>query len=395
MRDDVLSDDRRAEAHWRVDPWDDPVEVPVVEAPAPAGVWVRWLVVAVAVVVAAAVLTAGVVGWWLLERVSAADEIGDPVRFDIAAGDDLGDVAAGLAAGGFIADAGVFEWYVEQRGGLEVVPGLYRVRPGAHLGDVLSVLRTPPDETYQQVTFPEGFTVAQIADRLDDRLVQMDAAIFLALTDDAERSVPLRPDGVLSLEGLLFPDTYRISNADNEGQVIERMLELMERVVAQEDVLAASQRLGLSPYEILTVASMIEREAKVDADRAVIARVIYNRLARGMRLEIDATLYYGAPAGTPFDELRDTDSPYNTYLYSGLPPTPIANPGRASIRAAVNPAPNPASGDEICAVLPDPTVDCDYLFYVLADDDGSHEFAVTFEQHQANIDAARRAGVLP
>jgi UPF0755 protein len=193
----------------------------------------------------------------------------------------------------------------------------------------------------------------------------------------------------------LFPDTYRVSNADNEGQVIERMLELMERVVAQEDVLAASERLGLSPYEILTVASMIEREAKVDADRAVIARVIYNRLARGMRLEIDATLYYGAPAGTPFDVLRDTDSPYNTYLYSGLPPTPIANPGRASIRAAVNPAPNPASGDEICAVLPDPTVGCDYLFYVLADDDGSHAFAVTFEQHQANIDAARRAGVLP
>lgn len=395
MRDDLLSDDRRAESQWRVDPWDDPREVPAVEAPAPAGIWVRWLALAMVVVIVAAVLTAGVIGWWLLERVSAADEIGEPIPITIVDGDDIADVAQLLAAEGVIADAGVFEWYVDQRGGLEVVSGLYRVRPGAHLGDVLSVLRTPPDETYQQVTFPEGFTVAQMAERLDDRLVQMDAAAFLALAGDPSRSVPLRPEGVESLEGLLFPDTYRVSNADNEGQMIERMLELMERVIAQEDVIEASERLGLTPYEIVIVASMIEREAKVDADRAVIARVIYNRLARGMRLEIDATLYYGAAPGTPFDVLRDTDSPYNTYLYEGLPPTPIANPGRASIRAAVNPAPNPASGDEICAVLPDPTVGCDYLFYVLADDDGSHAFAVTFEQHLANIDEARRAGVLP
>lgn len=223
----------------------------------------------------------------------------------------------------------------------------------------------------------------------------MSADRVLELAADPTRRVPWRPDDIASLEGLLFPDTYQVSNADNEGQVIERMIELMERVALQEELEAGAERFGLTPYEVLIVASMIEREAKVDVDRALISRVIHNRLALGWNLEIDATLYYGADPDTPFPVLRETDSPYNTYRYAGLPPTPIANPGRASIRAALNPAPNPASGDRICAVLEDPTVGCAYLFYVLADDDGSHAFAVTFEQHQANIDAARAAGVLP
>ncbi len=113
-----------------------------------------------------------------------------------------------------------------------------------------------------------------------------------------------------------------------------------------------------------------------------------------MNLEIDATLYYDSPPDTPFAVLRAKDSPYNTYLYGGLPPTPIANPGRASIRAALNPSPNPSSGNALCAVLDDPTVGCNYLYYVLADDDGSHAFAVTFDQHLANIEISRAKGLL-
>ncbi len=177
--------------------------------------------------------------------------------------------------------------------------------------------------------------------------------------------------------------------------LVERMIELLERVALQEELDAGAERLGYTPYEVLTIASMIEREAKVDADRARIARVIYNRLEMGMNLEIDATLRYGQEPDTPFSVLRFTDSPYNTYLYGGLPPTPIANPGRASIRAALNPSPDPASGDPLCQVLDDPTTGCRLLFYVLADFDGGHAFAVTFEQHQENIAAASRAGVLP
>ena len=151
----------------------------------------------------------------------------------------------------------------------------------------------------------------------------------------------------------------------------------------------------MTPYQILIIASMIEREAKTDADRPKIARVIYNRLAKGMPLAIDAAVRYGTeqagvdPDSIPFDQQRETPGPYNTYLNQGLPPTPIANPGRASIRAALNPAANPSVGDPLCADLPQ-GVACEYLYYVLADEDGNHAFAVTPEQHEANVARGRR-----
>ena len=149
----------------------------------------------------------------------------------------------------------------------------------------------------------------------------------------------------------------------------------------------------MTPYQALIVASIIEREAKTDADRYKIARVIYNRLFFGMPLQVDATLFYHQDASKSFDELKAIDSPYNSYLHTGLPPTPIANPGRASIRAALNPAPNPSVGDPVCADLP-PGTRCEYLYYVLADEEGNHAFAVTPEQHQANVDRAAAAGLL-
>jgi UPF0755 protein len=145
---------------------------------------------------------------------------------------------------------------------------------------------------------------------------------------------------------------------------------------------------------VLIVASMIEREAKLDEDRPKIARVIYNRLLLDMNLQIDATLYYRGDPDVPFPVLRQEPGPYNSYLNKGLPPTPIANPGRASIRAALNPAPNPPPGDPVCRELADPTQDCLYLYYVLANEDGGHVFAATAEQHQANVDRAAELGLL-
>jgi UPF0755 protein len=174
------------------------------------------------------------------------------------------------------------------------------------------------------------------------------------------------------------------------------MADLMERVGRQEDLLLKSFSLEpkLTSYQALTLASIVEREAQTDDDRYKIARVILNRLKAGMNLEVDATLFYGQDGSLPFDQLKAIDSPYNTYMYPGLPPTPIANPGRASIKAALNPAPNPPSGDPICIELPDDHP-CDYLFYVLSPaGDGSHVFAATYEQHLRNVDAARVAGVL-
>ena len=155
------------------------------------------------------------------------------------------------------------------------------------------------------MTFPEGFTVEQMGERLAETSAPASTA------DDVRRcrelpEVPslLRPPGVTSLEGLLFPDTYQVSNADNEAQVVLTMAGLMERVADQEDLVVRAAEIGMSPYEILVIASMIEKEAKLDVDRPKIARVIYNRLFIEMNLQIDATLYYQADRDTPFPILR-------------------------------------------------------------------------------------------
>jgi UPF0755 protein len=148
----------------------------------------------------------------------------------------------------------------------------------------------------------------------------------------------------------------------------------------------------LTQYEVLIVASMIEKEAKFAADRPLIARVIYNRLALGMPLQVDATLRYGQDPSTPFSALKELDTPYNSYLHTGLPPTPITNPSRASIAAAMNPAANP-DGDEKKTECPKQDT-CLWLYYVVADKDGHHVFATNEADHERNVDAARRAGLL-
>lgn len=389
-------EDDRWHSDWEPDAWDAVAEVVAVEPLAGQNRLIKWSVWTALAVVIVLMLLVGYVGWWYIQRADAGDGPAEVVQFTVAEDDTLETVAARLAAAGLVRDADVFEWYVDQKGGLELTPGFYELRTNSHMGDVLAWLRTPPAQATQMITFPEGFTLEQIAARLAAEQPTMSAEEFLAATEQAViPEVYQRPPGITSAEGLLFPDTYQVSNADNEAQVIERMVGLMERVaVNQEDIVEGAERRGRTPYEVLIIASMIEKEAKLAEDRPKIARVIYNRLFLGMPLQIDATLYYGHDRSTPFSELRRIDSPYNTYLYPGLPPTPIANPGRASIQAALNPAPNPPPGDPICQDLPDPTQNCLYLYYVLATEEGGHAFAATLEQHEANVAAARAAGVL-
>jgi UPF0755 protein len=397
-------DDRPA-AEWAPDPWDATEATGTVERLRGQLRPVKWLVWTSMVVAVIAILVAGTVGWWYLGKINPAGDPGDLQSFTVNDDDDLASVAERLEREGLVSDAGIFEWYARRDGDLELVPGYYAIRPNDHMGNVLGRLRTPPSQTYSRVTFPEGFTVAQMAQRLDNAIDRLSAEEFMAALDSGTIRSPFQPPGVTSLEGMLFPDTYQVSNAEGEAQIIDRMIGLMERVADQEDIVSRSAALGRTPYETLIIASMIEREAKISADRAKISRVIHNRLFIGalqpdnpFPLQIDATLLYGRDlAGIdpslPFSELRQIDGPYNTYLRPGLPPTPIANPGRASIQAALNPAPNPPAGDPICAELPDPTK-CSYLFYVIADEAGGHVFAAEGWQHERNVEAARQAGLL-
>src|SRR6266511_2538978 len=178
------------------------------------------------------------------------------------------------------------------------------------------------------------------------------------------RSLPPYLPAGKSLEGFLFPQTYEfLAQGTSPGEVIDRLL---QQFSTEADSLPwhNTEGLGVSPYEVVIIASMIERESRVPEDRPLIAAVIYNRLARGMALEIDATVAYIDP--DPANGLTVSDfqirSPYNTRLHSGLPPTPIASPGLASLQAALDPA------------------KVGYLYYVLCGTDGHHVFSASYDR---------------
>jgi UPF0755 protein len=247
------------------------------------------------------------------------------------------------------------------------------------------------------VVFPEGFTVAQIAARLERDGPGLSAAEVDAVLVANTLAAPFRPTGETSYEGLLFPALYRIAAYETEQDVIERMIEEMRTRAISNDIEAGAERLGRTPYEIITIASLIEKEVKVPEERALVSRVIHNRLANDMELQIDAALYYGAAPDAKFADLKAADSPFNVYLRKGLPPTPIASPGEAALIAALNPADNPAADDPLCTVRNrrEKTEPCQLLFYVLADAQGSHAFSTSYRLHEINVAAAKQAGILP
>jgi UPF0755 protein len=376
--DDILNFDLESELESDIEPHDYREIAPLFR-------------VAIAAVVCLSLLL-GAVGLWYLQKVNPSGDTGVSVSFTVNEGDNVSSVSTRLESEGFVTSAGVFRWYVARKGGIELTPGYYTIKPRDHMGNIMKVLSIPPSATFIKVTFPEGFTVAQMGRRLAEKTMRLNADLFSQAVQDPAVATAYRPESQTSLEGLLFPDTYQISGDESEGQVVQRMVQLMERVARQEGLDKSQETVGFSPYKTLIIASMIEREAKTEGDRSKIARVIYNRLELGMKLQIDATLLYAAPEGATFSEAKAIDSPYNTYLYKGLTPTPIANPGRASINAALQPAQDPLQGDPVCSGVAKP---CKYLFYVLSDKEGNHAFAATLAQHEANVEQARAAGLLP
>ncbi len=223
------------------------------------------------------------------------------------------------------------------------------------------------------VTVPEGFTVRQIARRLASAgLVNEAQFLSLAQTQGKTFSVSGWTPPNASLEGYLFPDTYTLPKGAAPREIIQQMLQNFHtRVVVPDGKLAARAPGGLAG--VITLASLVEREAEVSSDRPLIAAVYRNRLALGMRLQCDATVQYALPvhkARLFYADLR-VDSPYNTYTHSGLPPTPIACPGLPSIDAALHPA----------AV--------NYLYYVAGPDGKHHVFSRTLAGQNAAIARVR------
>jgi UPF0755 protein len=394
VTDTKVTESGSGAADWPHDPWDDAdvTDALVVERVRRSRWPFKVVVYLVGVALVAAILVGGSVGWWYINQINPKGDPAPAVNFTVNQDETVESLSVRLQDEGFITNARVFRWYVKRQGGLELTPGYYSLRPMDHMGNLMQVLSTPPEQTYTSVTFPEGFTVEKMANRLAERVPRLLVSDFTAAASDGSVTSEWLPQGTTSLEGLLFPDTYQVSNGETPEKVVQRMVDLMERVGRQESIVEKGYVQALTAYKVLIVASMVEREAKVDEDRPLIARVILNRLRLGMPLQIDATLFYGQDPGLTFDQVKAIDSPYNTYLHDGLPPTPIANPGRASIQAVLNPANNPPEGGAECKNVP--RKDCQYLYYVLADEDGHHAFAVTLAQHEANVQKAREAGLL-
>ena len=293
----------------------------------------------------------------------------DPVTLHVRDGASGSEIVDDLHAQGIVRCGLVSKWRL-RRSGLEdrFRAGTFELTTNMTPDAAFEVLTTPPEPVPTvRLTIPEGYRLTQIADRVQEEL-GIPTERFLKATEEGDWSLqPYLPENADSIEGFLFPETYFVRKDADADAVIQRLL---DQFGTEAETLPwdNAEELGVTPYEVVIVASMIEREAALDRERPIIAGVIYNRLKTGMALGIDATLLYDDP--TPDGQLSSSDleydSPYNTRLHAGLPPTPIASPGRASLEAALNPADTP------------------YLYYVLCGADGHHAFGTSAAEHEAN-----------
>ena len=329
------------------------------------------------VLLVALLVAAGLGVRWVERQIHPPGPVRGQVAITIPPGSSTGRIGQLLERKDVVADAGVFRWYVRLLSAGPFQAGDFTFRRRDDLKRVVDVLERGPDVRRDRITIPEGLTLEQIAARVG-RLPGRSAETFKQVATSGKVRSQLQPPAATNLEGLLYPDTYYVTDADDETDILTRMVARFDQVAGELGYAGTPQAVGRSPYETVIVASMVEREAKVPEDRAKIARVIYNRLQRDMLLQVDATLIYGLGGGK--ERLLNTDlasdSPYNTYRRKGLPPTPIASAGRAALQAALAPEPGP------------------WLYYVLADQDGRQAVAVTGADFERLRRQAQAKGLL-
>ena len=250
----------------------------------------------------------------------------------------------------------------------QIKAGLYMLNPAMSTEEILNILVRGKTAS-KTFTIPEGYTLKQITNSLANKGFVREE-LFSDLLAKGKYNYPFLkglPTGEKRLEGYLFPETYNVSLDSTEKDIINVMLAGMDRQIKELKLEEKARALNLTLHQVITLASMIEREARKDEDRTLISSVIHNRLKIGMRLQIDATVEYalGGHREKIYYKDLEVDSPYNTYKYNGLPPGPIAAPGEESLLAAVTPA------------------QTQYLYY-LAKPDGYHVFAKTYDEHIQN-----------
>lgn len=314
------------------------------------------------------------------EEESAEIQPGRKVEVVIPPGTNAEGIGQILRDAGLIRSVSQFETAVRAAGAdTRLQSGTYSFITGTSLAVLIEELQAGPRIVVFDVTIREGLRVTEIIDVLAEDS-GLDRALFVEALESGlvQTSVVTLPDDptLAHWEGLLFPDTYRFSEEATPAGMLRRLASTMEQRMDSVDW-SALEAAGFTRYEGIIIASLIESEVRVSEERPIVSSVIRNRITDGARLDIDATVLYAMGIRDP--SLIDVtfDSPYNTRLVAGLPPGPISAPGLSALQAAAAPA------------------DTEYRYYVLADEDGSHAFAVTLEEHNANVAASREAGVIP
>ncbi len=293
---------------------------------------------------------------------------GEELFVEIPQGAGTVSIGTRLAEAGVIRDTLSFRFELARTGtARRLQAGEYRFDRPMSVGEVVAKIARG-DVYLRPITFREGLTIRQMSELFESKGFGP-ASEFVAAAADAEPIRRFDPDA-RDLEGYLFPDTYALPRRSTAAELVARMVEGFEKVLTPE-LLAQAAARGLSVRELVTLASIVEKETGNPDERPLVSAVCWNRMKIGMRLQVDPTVIYALERARRYDGniTRDglqIDSPYNTYLYAGLPPGPIAAPGRASLEAAANPANVP------------------YLYFV-SRNDGSHAFASSLDEHNRNV----------
>ncbi|MFF2017287.1 endolytic transglycosylase MltG [Paenibacillus sp. NPDC058177] len=323
--------------------------------------------------------------WYIWNGMQPVAPAGQPVTFTIEKGTGSAGIADLLEKNGIIRNSLFFKGYLKwTKEGSKFKAGTYVAKPGDTYDELIARLNAGDvvKEETLMFTIPEGYTAEQVADKLATAS-KLDSGVFVDLMNSGKAlkeadvlGIPQEPELRHRLEGYLFPETYELPKDSKPQEILEAMLEqLVKKLDTIPNWHEKLKARGLSLHELLTVASLVEREVVVDTERPLVAGVIYNRLKKGQKLEIDATVQYllDQPKERLLYKDLEIESPYNTYKNAGLPPGPICNPGLPSIQAALEPQAS------------------DYYFYVTKKDGSKgHLFAKTYKEHLANIQKSKQ-----
>ena len=337
----------------------------------------RWPFVLLAIALTFLIL-AGSGALWVQRQINPGGASGPEVRVTVEQGMSTTDVGSLLEREGVITSASIFKYYARLTGLGSIEAGSYVFDKNSDFSDVTKVLEGGAAKAEEErFTVPEGLTLPEVA-KVIAQLPGRSAEKFMEVARSGTIRSQYQPAGNNSLEGLMLPETYFIEKGADEAAILRKMVDAFDQLSSQINLPGAAAKFGLTPYQAVVVASLVEREARVDEDRGKVARVIYNRLAEPMPLQIDATVLYAL--GLPPQESvsfkdREINHPYNTYKIPGLPPGPIASPGRKSLEATAN----PTAGN--------------WLYYVLTDPTGKHTFTNDYRQFQNAVNECIAKGL--